>query len=196
MTKQTPFYSQTFIDALGFTAQAFRFKRRKGSGVPYLTHLLSVATLVGEGGGDEEQLIAALLHDYLEDIPGGTEAELSQRFSPRVARLVRALSDCTSQPKPPWKERKDTYVAHLKHQPAEVKLISAADKLHNCRSLVRDHRQMGDAIFDRFNPEKEETLWYYRALVPALSHQWAHFLLDELRSEVWLLHELAGHPIS
>ena len=196
MTKKNPVYSPALIDAMAFVSQAFRFKVRKGSGVPYLTHLLAVAALVGEGGGDEEQIIAALLHDYLEDIPGGTEEELSLRYSPRVARLVLALSDCTSQPKPPWKARKDAYLAHLENEPDEVKLISAADKLHNCRSLVRDHRQMGDAIFDRFNPEKEETLWYYRSLLPALSHNWEHFLLDELRSEVWLLHKLAGHPLS
>lgn len=179
-------------DAFAFTAEAFRFKRRKGSGVPYLVHLLYVTSLVGEAGGDEEQLIAALLHDYLEDIPSGTEAELTQRFGARVSRLVVALSDTVVQPKPPWRERKVGYLQHLVTESAEVKLISAADKFHNCTSIVRDYRVMGEEIFERFSPDKAGTLWYYRSVVAALGNNWEHWLLEELRACVEELHRVSG----
>ena len=96
-------------------------------------------------------MIAALLHDWLEDIDGSTHAALAERFGERVARLVQQLSDTHVRPKPPWKERKERYLAMLRDEPAEVKLISAADKLHNCRSILRDHLVMGDAIFGRFS---------------------------------------------
>jgi len=182
-------------DALAFTAEAFRHKHRKGSGVPYLVHLLYVTALVGEAGGDEDQIIAALLHDYLEDIPEGTEAELADRFGARVARLVVALSDTVVQPKPPWRERKVRYLRHLVSESEEVKLISAADKLHNCSSIVRDHQVMGDAIFERFNPDKQGTLWYYRSVVAALGQNWSHWLLDELQISVEALHRVSGEAM-
>jgi GTP pyrophosphokinase len=182
-------------DALAFTAEAFRHKHRKGSGVPYLIHLLYVTALVGEAGGDEDQIIAALLHDYLEDIPAGTEAELAARFGSRVARLVVALSDTVVHPKPPWRERKIKYLGHLVTESAEVKLISAADKLHNCTSIVRDHQVMGDAIFERFNPDKKGTLWYYRSVVAALANNWSHWLLAELRVSVEELHRVSAEPM-
>ena len=179
-------------DALAFTAEAFRFKRRKGSGVPYLVHLLYVTSLVGEAGGDEDQLIAALLHDYLEDIPAGTESELAERFGVRVAQLVVALSDTVVYPKPPWRERKVGYLQHLLTESEDVKLISAADKLHNCTSIVRDYRVMGESIFERFTPDKAGTLWYYRSVVVALGNNWEHWLLDELRTCVMELHRVSG----
>jgi (p)ppGpp synthase/HD superfamily hydrolase len=178
-------YSTRLDDALLFTAQAFRGKIRKGTKVPYLTHLLAVAALVGEGKGDEDLIIAALLHDWLEDIPGAEMSALAQRFGPRVAQLVEACSDCQGHPKPPWKERKDKYLAHLRTAASEVKLISAADKLHNCRSIVTDLQTIGPDIFNRFNAGKSGTLWYYQQVVVALKHDgWHHWLLDRLEAEV------------
>lgn len=174
------------------TAEAFRHIRRKGSGVPYLTHLLSVAAMVGEHGGDEDQIIAALLHDYLEDIEGGSEAQLEAEFGPRVARLVRALSDTVTRPKPEWRERKIRYVEHLADEPADVKLICAADKLHNARSVVRDHRVLGDAIFSRFTANRAQTLWYYRAVLAALGRGFEHAILVELEETVAELYRVAG----
>jgi (p)ppGpp synthase/HD superfamily hydrolase len=186
-----PLYSERLDEALRFAAEQFRFRVRKGSGVPYVTHLLQVCCTVGEYGGDEEQMIAAVLHDYLEDVHGATEAELVSNFGARVARLVSALSDSTTQPKPAWAERKQRYVAQLRVEPAELKLISAADKLHNATCIVRDQRLMGDQVFERFTADKDQTLWYYRAVVDALSDGWEHVLLRELDAQVDQMHRLA-----
>lgn len=187
-----PAYSATLDQAMLLAMEAFRHKRRKCTPVPYLTHLLAVTALVGEHGGDEEMMIAALLHDYLEDIPEGNETELRQRFGDRVANMVVMLSDTVVQPKPPWKDRKERYLAKLAIKPPEVKLISAADKLHNCTTIVRDHRHLGDAVFDRFRPSKEQTCWYYRECTVQLAVDWRHPILGELEHQVGLLHALAG----
>jgi (p)ppGpp synthase/HD superfamily hydrolase len=179
-----PQYSERLDDALIFVASEFRHQIRKGSGVPYLSHLLQVAATVAEHGGDEEQIVAALCHDYLEDIDGATREVLVARFGDRVADFVVALSDATGQPKPPWKDRKLAYLARLREEPGALKLISAADKLHNASAIVRDRRQVGEAVWARFNPTREETLWYYREVVVSLSAGWEHPLLDELRRVV------------
>ena len=158
--------------------------------MPYLTHLLSVAALVGVGGGDEDQIIAALLHDWIED----TEATLDdceRQFGPRVTRMVEACSDCLGDPKPPWRDRKEGYLRRLVDEPAEIKLISAADKLHNCRSTVIDLRRHGPQVFSRFNAGRDGTLWYYQQLVPALRNNWDHWILDLLEDEVKELVRLA-----
>lgn len=186
-----PLYSERLDEALRFAAEQFRFRVRKGSGVPYVTHLLQVCCTVGEHGGDEEQMVAAVLHDYLEDVRGARVEDLETRFGKRVSRLVAALSDSTTHPKPPWQERKQRYVAQLREEPAELKLISAADKLHNATSIVRDQRLMGDQVFERFSADKEQTLWYYRAVVDALGDGWRHALLDELDVQVDRMHQLA-----
>lgn len=183
-------YSHRFDEAVALAVAAFRGKVRKTTTIPYVTHLFAVCALVGEHGGDEEQMIAAILHDYLEDIVGATEAEVEKKFGSRVARMVVALSDTVAHPKPPWKQRKETYLAHLKYAPAEVKLISAADKLHNCGSILRDHGEIGDLVFDRFTASKAETLWYFHEVHRSLNHEWHHRLLDELGESVRRLHAL------
>jgi len=186
-------YGPRVGEALKFAADAFHDRLRKGSGVPYLTHLLSVATLVMEHGGDEDQIVAAVLHDYLEDIPGAEQAELERRFGARVGRLVLALSDATdANAKEAWRPRKERYLAHLSAAPAEVKLVSAADKLHNARSIEADHRRVGEAVFDRFTGGREGTLWYYREVVAALSVDFEHPLVEEVRRAVASLHAAAG----
>lgn len=185
-------YSQRLDQALALVASAFRTHIRKGSGVPYLTHLLQVMVTVGEHGGDEDQMIAALLHDYLEDIEESTGEDVEKQFGPRVRRLVEALSDSTTLPKPPWKERKLAYLEHLRHEPEDVKLISAADKLHNARSILRDLGEVGDELWGRFTGTKEQTLWYYREIVVALGHEWDHPLVDELGVVIEAVHEEAG----
>lgn len=179
-----PQYSPRVDAALVFVASAFREVVRKGAGVPYLAHLLAVAALVAEHGGDEDQIIAALLHDYLEDIEGADASELEQRFGPRVTRWVIGLSDATTRPKPAWLERKQRYVAALRDEEPELKLISAADKLHNATSVLRDHRAVGESIWDRFTATRDQTLWYYRAVTDALGEGWQHPILDELRRAV------------
>jgi len=188
-------YSPRLDAALMLAANAFRHVRRKDSGAPYLTHLLSVAASVGEHGGDEDQIIAALLHDYLEDIEGSSVTEIEAEFGERVARLVLALSDTTSRPKPEWRERKRRYVQILATEPSEMKLICAADKLHNASTIVRDYGLLGERIFERFNPSRAQTLWYYRAVLAAISHGFDHAIVSELSAQVSSLHRLTGEPL-
>ncbi len=189
-----PCYGPRFDDALGLAADAFRGVRRKASGIPYIAHLLWVTATVAEHGGSEDQLIAALLHDYLEDIEGSSEAQLAARFGPEVARMVVALSDTVVRPKPPWRKRKLHYLAALRDKPPDVKLVSAADKLHNVCSCVHDYRTEGEALFDRFRGGREGTLWYFAEVVAALRHGWAHAIVDELEAQVRELHRLAAAP--
>jgi GTP pyrophosphokinase len=177
-------YSTRLDDAVALAVDSFRARRRKGTTIPYVTHLFAVMVTVGEYGGDEDQLIAAVLHDWLEDIEGAEGGELERRYGPRVRRLVEALSDAVTRPKPPWRERKERYLAHLRVEPAEVKLISAADKLHNCQSIRRDLATVGSDVFGRFSVPKGETLWYYDQVASALTDGWDHPLGRRVRAEV------------
>lgn len=183
--KYEPFYDARLGEALKLAADAFAHIPRKGTGIPYLSHLLAVSTMVMEHGGSADQCIAAVLHDYLEDIEGASEADLAARFGTNVATYVRALSDTThSAEKEPWLERKRRYIAHLRSASDEVRLICCADKIHNARSLLRDRRVLGDALFERFHATKEQTFWYYEEVVSALGEGWSHELLDALRRDV------------
>lgn len=139
-------------------------QRRKGSDVPYISHLLGVASLVLEHGGDEEQAIAGLLHDAIEDCGPEQEAVILRRFGPRVAGIVRACTDADTLPKPPWRGRKEAYLRHLETEDADALLVSCCDKLYNARSIATDLGTHGAAVFDRFTGAAEGTLWYYRAL--------------------------------
>lgn len=138
---------------------------RKGTTVPYISHLLGVASLVMEAGGDDDEVIAALLHDSAEDQGGeATLTEIRNRFGDRVADIVAACSDTFEEPKPPWKERKVAYLAHLSEVPASVLLVSCADKLHNVRAILADYRIVGEGLWERFRGGRDGTLWYYRTL--------------------------------
>ena len=184
LRRPAPCYGRSLDDALAFVAEAFRFKTRKGTDIPYLTHLLAVMALVGEHGGSEEQMIAALLHDTLEDIEGVTRDDLERRFGGPVADMVVALSDTTEHPKPDWRTRKERYLARLAQEGPWVKLVSAADKFHNIQCLLRDLAHHGDKVWDRFNAGKDDQLWFYRGVVGALGHGWEDPLLDELQNKV------------
>lgn len=156
--------------------------RKDGEGTPYIAHLLGVCSLVIEAGGDEEQAVAALLHDAVED-QGGEETleEIRERFGDRVARIVEGCTDSYEKPKPPWRPRKDSYLRGLAEKPAEVLLVVCADKLYNARSIVRDHRIHGDKVFERFTPEPEGTAWYYRSLAERMqASELNSWLVDEL----------------
>ena len=159
--------SKKFEDALVYAAQLHARQFRKESGVPYVSHLLAVAAIVLENGGDEDEVIAALLHDAVED-QGGVEIleVIRNQFGDRVAEIVDGCTDAYTDPKPPWKGRKVAYLKHLENEASEsVRLVSSADKLHNARSILRDLRNGGDSIWKQFNGGKEGTLWYYRELV-------------------------------
>jgi GTP pyrophosphokinase len=154
-----------FTEALVYATQLHARQRRKGSDVPYIAHLLGVTALVLEDGGDEDEAIAALLHDAVEDQGGlPTLAVIQERFGERVAEIVIGCTDADSVPKPPWRARKEEYIAHVGHASPSVRRVSLADKLHNARAVLHDQRQIGDAIFSRFAGGKAGTIWYYRTL--------------------------------
>jgi (p)ppGpp synthase/HD superfamily hydrolase len=138
---------------------------RKASTIPYIAHLMGVASLVLEAGGDEDLAIAALLHDVVEDCGGAPMLkEVRRQFGKRVAKVVDGCTDADTIPKPPWRERKEKYIRHLKTADADTRLVSAADKLNNVRSIVSDYRAIGESVWSRFNGGREGTLWYYRTL--------------------------------
>lgn len=164
-----PQLGQRYVEALTYAAHLHREQVRKGTDVPYLSHLLSVSALVLEDGGDEDLAVAALLHDALEDQGDKTSYEdLRQRFGERVAAVVRECSDTEVTPKPPWRERKQDYLERLEVGSADAALVSAADKLHNARSILRDLRASGPRVWERFNSGPEDQLWYYDRLVEVL----------------------------
>ncbi len=151
--------------AFAYAAKMHAGQARKGTAVPYLSHLMAVASLVLEAGGDEEMALAALLHDVVEDCGGMPRLrEIRKQFGARVARIVEGCTDSFTEPKPDWIERKRGYLEEVKHADDETRLVSASDKLHNVRTILADYRKDGDAIWARFNGKKEGTLWYYRAL--------------------------------
>lgn len=163
--------SATFHRALMDAEFYHHDQKRKSTSVPYFSHLLGVCSLVLEAGGTETEAIAALLHDAPEDAGGAPVlAAIAQNFGAEVARIVDGLSDALPEKgaqKPPWRKRKEDYLAHLRGADPSTVLVSAADKLHNLRAIQSDHQQIGDAVFERFSTsgdKRTQTLWYYRAL--------------------------------
>jgi (p)ppGpp synthase/HD superfamily hydrolase len=161
-----------FLRAFNFAAEKHAGQTRKASTIPYIAHLMGVASLALEFGGDEDMAIAALLHDVVEDC-GGTPVlkEVRRKFGSRVAKIVDGCTDSDVEPKPPWRGRKEAYIQHLKSADAETRLVSAADKLNNVRSILSDHREVGESVWERFHGGREGTLWYYRALLEEFLRQ-------------------------
>jgi len=154
-----------FEKAFLFAANKHSTQTRKASSIPYIAHLMGAASLVLEAGGDEDLAIAALLHDVVEDCGGVPMLkQVERKFGKRVARVVDGCTDAYGDPKPPWKQRKDAYIARLKNENADTRLVSAADKLNNIRSIISDYRSIGESVWSRFNGGREGTLWYYRTL--------------------------------
>lgn len=183
---------QRFDEAAAYARHAHAADMRKGTTIPYLSHLLAVAALVLEAGGDEDQAIGALLHDVVED-GGGLAAldEIRERFGERVAEIVLQCSDSTGDPKPPHRQRKQDYLASIRAKPRDAALVTLADKLHNARSILGDYREHREALWDRFTPGSDQ-LWYYRSLVDAfrISRVSDSPLLDELARTVAELEQL------
>lgn len=154
-----------FQRAFEFAAKKHAGQTRKASTIPYLSHLIGVASLVLEAGGDEDLAIAALLHDVVEDCGGEPMLkEVRRRFGSRVAKIVDGCTDAYVIPKPEWRERKVSYINRLKTEDADTRLVSAADKLNNIRSILSDYRAVGESVWSRFNGKRDGTLWYYRTL--------------------------------
>ncbi len=156
-------------EAFEFARQLHGGQLRKGTQTPYLSHLMSVSSLVLESGGSEEEAIAALLHDTVEDCGGLPVLEkIRQQFGESIANIVKDCSEPVSTPKPPWKERKNAYIAQVASADDSVKRVACADKLHNLRSILTDYQQAGDRVWDRFHADKQGTLWFYQSMVETL----------------------------
>jgi (p)ppGpp synthase/HD superfamily hydrolase len=189
-----PLLSPRFTEALVCAATLHTTQTRKGTSVPYVSHVLAVCAIVLEHGGNEDEAIAALLHDAVEDQGGdATRQEIIRRFGETVAAIVDGCTDAETIPKPPWEERKRAYVAHIAEASPSVRLVAAADKLHNARAILADYRQHGEALWDRFNGGRDGTLWYYRALVDAFRAVDSSPLVEELERTVAELEMLSGN---
>jgi (p)ppGpp synthase/HD superfamily hydrolase len=186
--------SERFTDALTFATQLHATQTRKGSGVPYIAHLLAVASIALEHGANEDEAIAALLHDAIEDQGGAaTREKIRRRFGNTVTEIVDGCTDADTTPKPPWRQRKEAYIAHIPTASASVRLVSAADKLHNARSILNDYRLMGDSVWNRFQGGKTGTLWYYHSMLDAFRKAGSTPLIDELDRVVSELAELVAN---
>ena len=187
-----------FRDALVWSAELHEQQKRKGGEIPYVAHLLGVASIVLEHGGDEDQAIAALLHDALEDqahrmSPG----EIRERFGEKVEAIVEACTDGDPEEQRDrdpvrWRQRKEKYIAEVAAKPAEALLVSMADKLHNARAILEDYRELGEPLWPRFTTGKDGTLWYYRGLLAAFKARAENRLWHELERTVADIERLAA----
>jgi (p)ppGpp synthase/HD superfamily hydrolase len=173
--------STRFQDALAYAARLHREQLRKGTEIPYTAHLLGVTSIALQHGATEDEAIAALLHDAVEDQGGpATREEIRKLFGEEVARIVDGCTDTDVSPKPPWRQRKETYIRHIREASPSVRLVSASDKVDNARAILADYRQCGESVWDRFKGGKEGTLWYYRSLVGAFTAAGTNPLVQEL----------------
>ena len=189
-----PRLSAKFDKALRYAALLHRGKLRKKTKIPDIGHVLGVTAIALEYGATETEAIAALLHDAAEDAGGRKRLrDIEKKFGPAVARIVDGCTDSYAQPKPPWLERKKAYVAHVRNASISTKLVSAADKLQNVRSLVRNYREEGNELWRRYDGGKEAALWYYRALVNAFKGRRIDPLVRELDRAISELESLANN---
>ena len=186
-----------FASALIYANQVHQGQHRKGTGIPYMAHILGVAAIALEYGASEDEAVGALLHDAAED--GGGEARLAEiraRFGDAVGDIVFGCSDSLvehPEDKLPWRERKEGYLAHVEGASTSVCLVSAADKLHNVRSISRDLRMHGDEVWERFQGKRDGSLWYYEAVADALCRRYFSALTKDLQREVEELLALANN---
>jgi (p)ppGpp synthase/HD superfamily hydrolase len=173
--------TQRFDEAFRFAHELHAAQTRKGTAAPYIGHLMGVTSIVLDDGGTEDEAIAALLHDAVED-QGGRERleEIRQRFGDSVARIVEDCTDSWDTPKKPWAERKRQYVEHARHLPPPSLRVSAADKVHNAYAILRDLRNTGEAVWKRFNAAPDDVMSYYEGLVRAYREAGGGRLVDEL----------------
>ena len=181
-----------FEEALNFAVRLHAGQLRKGTTIPYVAHLLAVSSIALQHGADEDEAIAALLHDAIEDQGGAeTREEIRRRFGDRVVAIVDGCTDSDLTPKPPWKQRKQAYITHIATASPSVRLISASDKLDNARAILADYRVLGESLWERFHGGKDGTLWYYRGLVKAFREAGSNSLIEELDLVVAEIHRLA-----
>ena len=189
---EKPKLSSRFESALVYATRLHANQLRKGSKIPYITHLLSVAALVLEDGGSEDEAIAALLHDGIEDQGGAKiREEIRQQFGEKVAGIVDGCTESEVIPKPPWKERKQEHIERMRHASSEVRRVSQADKLHNARSILTDWYREGETVWNKFKEGKEGTLWYYRSLLAVYEQAGSSCLTHELERVIAQLEQVA-----
>lgn len=186
--------SPRFEQALVYACVVHAGQTRKGTAIPYVSHLLAVAALALEYGATETEAIAALLHDAAEDGGGRSRLEdIRARFGEEVAVIVNGCTDTFETPKPAWRERKERYIARLPQESLSVALVSCCDKLHNARSILADLRTHGDALWKRFNGGQQGTQWYYRTLFEAYRQtSLSPHLVDELGRTLDEMEAIAG----
>jgi (p)ppGpp synthase/HD superfamily hydrolase len=173
--------TERFEQGLVYAAQVHGGHRRKSTDIPYLAHLMSVAALVLEDGGSEDEAIAALLHDAIEDQPDRASFdEIGRRFGAGVEAIVRHCTETEERPKPPWRDRKESYVERMRTAPEPVLRVAAADKLHNARATLSDVRAAGDSVWARFGAGRAGQLWYYRSLTDIFTERLPGRLSGEL----------------
>ena len=191
MPQNTALNTPRFTKALAYATKLHEGQRRKGTAIPYIAHLLGVACLALEYAPDEDRAIAALLHDAVEDQGGAkTLQQIRRRFGSTVAAIVDGCSDADVVPKPPWQRRKEAYLERLTRESPAVRFVSACDKLHNVRAIIRDYRTHGDRLWKRFRGGKDGTLWYYGALVKVYRDAERTPLVEDLAREVGTLRRL------
>ena len=190
-------FGPKFDEAMILAHELHRRDTRKGTGRPYISHLLGVCSLVVDYGGDEEMAIAALLHDAVEDHGGRPMLErIREQFGERVAHIVDGCTDSyvlDATKKEPWRQRKEQYLARIPLEDPDVRLVSAADKLYNARTIVRDIRRDGIASLDRFNGGRKDTVWYYDQLVLAFRRAGTNELVEELATVVDEMKRITGY---
>ena len=192
-------FHQDFEAALAFATRLHAKQVRKETDIPYISHLIGVAGLVLEYGGDRDEAIAALLHDAIEDqaagYAGGADrlrADIRAQFGERVLCIVEGCTEPQTSPKPPWREGKQRYIDHIAEAGESTRLVSCADKLHNARAIVSDLRVLGEALFDRFGGGKQGTLWYYRSLANRFMELGNRQMAEELDRTVREMERLAA----
>lgn len=186
-------YGHRVVDAMTLMCELHADQVRKGSGEAYISHPMAVAAITAQYGGDENQFIAALLHDAVEDQGGRPTLErIREAFGERVADLVWGCSDTDEQPKPPWRKRKEAHLRKIADAPPDVRLILAADKIHNAQTIIQGLREKGPAVWDRFKGGREGTLWYYEQMQQTLGRDWEHSILLELADTIERLRSAAA----
>jgi (p)ppGpp synthase/HD superfamily hydrolase len=184
--------TQRFEQALVYATRLHAQQVRKATGVPYISHLLSVTALVLEAGGNEEEAIAALLHDAVEDQGGAaTRTEIYHQFGEQIVAIVDDCTEFRTEIKPPWRDRKLHYIEQLRRGSPSARRVALADKLHNMRSLLFDYRQQGEAIWSVFSTGKEGMLWFYHSLLKMYREVAPSPMVEELARVVAELEQLS-----
>jgi (p)ppGpp synthase/HD superfamily hydrolase len=192
-----PKLTERFEAALVYAHQLHRHQTRKVNCTPYIAHLLSVTALVLEDGGSEDEAIAALLHDAVEDQGGqATREEIKQRFGDTVVAIVDGCTESDTIPKPPWRDRKQRYLEQLRQGSPSVRRVALADKLHNARTIVLDYRQQGENLWSAFTSGKDGLMWFYHSLLELYPPTDPSPMVGELRRVVEELEQLVEQPMN